>query len=602
MNFITPIFFLLTVFLLAVILFYLFRKQYDRQVIPSTLLWQQVMQEWQATKWWKKLQNHLLLYLQLFILLLLIVALTRPFLGMNVLSGEHIVIVLDTSASMTVVEEADETTRFTIAKGEMEELIDQLDQQMLTVILAEEVPTILFSNETDPNVMKSKINEVTPSYQHGNVEKAIDLGIQILSGTSGEIHVYSDLVRKEQVNTNYLQNKLVVHSIGTSKENLSLHTFGVSQHTDGINGLLTVYNESEEEQLARITIECDGQVLTSFQELIGPGKLVQLPISDLPVKPYYKAVLNYEDNYVVDNTLFAFLGENTSPTIHVVGEINSFTARALNYFTTDLIQSDNLSNETDENVIYILEDAPDNEWPNGPALIFSPTDGESIHIKDKENLQDPVQIIEDTLFQYVDMEQVYIQSSKPYVMRELETILASGEMPLISKGYYKGNPIILVGFNISDTDWPLHSSFPIFLYNAINFLTEKQQFLGYVKPSEKLPVSHDSQATNGVIVNETDQEVMNVNLDESFIQAPRIPGLYKLIEETEGSKSERLFTVAIDTEEKYIHTGTSFIVEANEENAINSEEKPNEIWHWLVLVAFVVLLIEWEVYRRGITI
>ncbi|WP_047985248.1 vWA domain-containing protein [Ornithinibacillus californiensis] len=601
MNFITPIFFTLIVFIIGVILFYLFRKQYESQIIPSTLLWQQVMQEWQATKWWRKLQNYLLLYLQLLILLFLMLALARPFLGVNELSGEHIVFVLDTSASMTVEEE--ETTRFDTAKQEALELVEQLDDQQLTVILAEEIPTILFSTETEEQTMKSRIEDVEASFQFADIVKSIQLANQLLSGTSGEIHVFSDSVAKESLDTSYLTNKLVVHNIGMSKNNLSLHTLGVSQNNQQISGILTVFNESDEEKLARITIESNGESIITIQELIEPGKLKQLAINDLPAKSYYKAVLTTEDDYKADNELFSFLGNNTPPTIHLIGDVNSFTSKALHYLSTDVVQYNQDTAVSGDNVIYVLEEIPDTKWPNGPTLVFSPTNGESFPVSPKENLQAEVKTIrEDAILRYVDIGEVYIQSSSPFQATELDTILASGETPLISKGYYKGNPLILVGFDIADTDWPLHTSFPIFLYNAINYLNEKQEALGYVKPSESLSINIEAGTTSGVILNENQEKVLDINLDEPTFQAPSHPGLYKMITESDlGRRSEKLFAVSIDAQEKNIQPNTSFSIEGKHENSNTNQEKPNEIWTIFAILALLVLFLEWEVYRRGIS-
>ncbi|WP_084287946.1 vWA domain-containing protein [Paucisalibacillus globulus] len=599
MNFLTPIYFILSIFIIGVILFYLFRKQYESNIVPSTLMWQQVMQEWQATKWWKKLQNHLLLYLQLIILLLVMFALTRPYVGLNELSGEHIVVVLDTSASMTATEE-DNKSRLSIAKNEIMELVDKLDNQMLTLVLAQEIPTIIFSNETTKQTMKSKIEGIKPSYQQSDMDKAIQLANQLLARTSGEIHVFSDRLREDQINTNYLSSKLVVHNIGDSTNNLSLHTFGVAENNGKISGIVSIYNELEEEQLARVKIESGKEKLYSFQELIEPGKLVQFSIPELPAKSYYKAVITNEDDYEADNTTFSFLGQVNNPPINLIGEVNPFTRKALSYFSTDIVQYEQDTNVVDNHGIYVLEGVPEKEWPDGPAIIFSPTEGGHFNVREKQLVEHSLQVNNnESILRYVDLNQVYIQSRIPYDALELDTLLSSNHIPIISNGYYNGNPIILVGIDIADTDWPMHSSFPIFLYNAINYLNKTQETLGFIKPLERINIAHDPGATTSQIVTEQKEQVMALNLDESFFQAPSLPGLYSIIEESNGVKSEKLFAVSISTEEKYIHPKSSFSLDFTNDGSTATEEKPNELWPWLVLLALLVLFLEWEVYRRG---
>jgi hypothetical protein len=600
MQFITPLYFLLSIFLVGVIIFYLFRKQYENQIIPSTLLWQQVMREWQATKWWKKLQNHLLLYLQLLILFLLLLALTRPFWGHHELSGEHIVVVLDTSASMTAEEEND--TRLDIAKNEIMNLIDQLDNQALTVILAENVPSILLSNESSKQIMESKVTDVSSSYQHADVRKAIQLANQLLAANTGEIYVYSDQIKKSDLQNINLKHDVTVQNVGVTTQNISLHTFGVSEIDGKINGLLTLYNEFEDEQLVRITIESDGKAIQEIQEIIQPGKVTQLSLTDLPSKSYYKARVTTVDDYAADNTAIAFLARNLEPTIYVTGEINPFVTKALQYVTSNLVQIENYQEKTEENSIFIVEKMPDSEWPNGPMLILAPTPGGPFQVGKKEVLKTSPQVIkEDPILHYVDMDEVYIHESTAYESGQLNTILENEEMPLISKGQYQGNPVVLLGFDIADTDWPLHASFPIFLYNVMNYLLESQATIGYFEPMELVEFSHSSESIESTIVTENGKNVKSLSLDDTVFSAPRFPGLYRIQDKRKEGITEKVFAVSIDQQEKFIHPSKSFTITSSQDSNSNNQENPNEIWPWLAFVALLLLLLEWEVYRRGIS-
>lgn len=602
MQFLTPAYFGLLIFLIGVILFYLFRKQYDKQVVPSTFFWQQVMREWQATKWWRKLQRHLLLYLQLLILALLMLALVRPYMGVSQLSGGHIVAVLDTSASMTAEEES--TTRLELAKREVNKLIGKLDKQKMTLISAEQTPTILFSNETNKSKMRKMLDNVGASYQGADVDEAVQLANQLLTSSTGEIHVFSDRVDREIMHDANLNRKVSVHNFGTSKRNISIHTFGVAERERKVNGILSVFNEMEEEQLVTIKIESEGEEITSVKERIEPNKLTQIQVPDIPKKPYYKATMMNEDNYIADNTGFAFLAADKQPSLYLVGEINPFITKAITYLGTDIIQVGS-SNEIPnvENAIYILGKVPAEHWPDGPLLILSPKTGGPFKTKQKQTLGTGLQSKkEDPLMQFVNMDEIYIQKSYSFDSTKLQSIVTSEETPVISKGHYQGRPLVFLGFDIEDTDWPLHSSFPIFLHNSISYLTEQQQMLGYLRPNERKEIAHSSGMTKSMILNEDNEQVSELDTDESLFEAPSNPGLYRIKEETEFGPKERLFAVSIDEEEKYISPGKSFVMEnQNKQTAEINEDNPNEIWIWFAVLALIFLLLEWEVYRRGIT-
>ena len=88
------------VFPIIVILYYFFRKKYKRQVISSTLFWEEAMQETKASPYLKKLQKNALLFLQVAALLLFVFALMNPYTTSSVVTGEQVIFVVDTSASM----------------------------------------------------------------------------------------------------------------------------------------------------------------------------------------------------------------------------------------------------------------------------------------------------------------------------------------------------------------------------------------------------------------------------------------------------------------------------------------------------------------------
>lgn len=602
MYFLTPIFFGLSLFLVGVIIFYLFRKQYDKQLVPSTILWVQVMREWQATKWWRKLQRHLLLYLQLLTLAFLMFALTRPYIGHHEFSGEHIVIVFDTSASMMTKEQ--EKSRLQLAKEKVNEMIDQLDNQKMTLILAQATPKILFSNESNKGKMRSELQQIESSYQSIEINEAIQLANQLLTNSTGEIHVFSDRTDKNEIRDTYLTNSVTVHNIGASNNNLSLITFGVAEQKEGIRGVLSVFNEMESEQLVTIKIEHDGEELTRLKEVIEPNKIKQVYIQNLPKKMYYKATIINEDNYQVDNSNIALLEEEKDPAIYLVGDVSPFVTKVLSYLGTDIVQVEN-SQEIPQvsHAIYVLSKIPADHWPDGPALILSPTTGGPFSIKEKIDVSSKLGVDkEDSLMQYVDMDKVYIRKSYPFHSAKMQSIVTSNGTPIISKGYNQGHPLVLLGFDIEDTDWPLHSSFPIFLYNSISYLTEQRDLIGYLQPGERKEIAHSTGVTNSSILGEGFEKISNLNTDEAFLVAPNQPGLYRLKEVTNFGAKERLFAVTLDDEEKYISPSKSFNLKVESKELREKEQQnPNEIWNWFAALALLLLIVEWEVYRRGLT-
>src|SRR5712671_5400216 len=86
------------------------------KLVSSTLLWQQFLAETQASAPFQKLRKNWLLILQLLLLLLAVLAISRPFFATKAKPAELRVIILDGSASMQATDET--PSRFEKARAE----------------------------------------------------------------------------------------------------------------------------------------------------------------------------------------------------------------------------------------------------------------------------------------------------------------------------------------------------------------------------------------------------------------------------------------------------------------------------------------------------
>src|SRR5438067_13190470 len=89
-----------------IVLMYILKLKRKDVVVSSTFLWRQVIRDVQANAPFQKLRKNLLLLLQLIIATLVIFALPRPFLQRMSHGGRDVVVIIDTSASMSAVDAA----------------------------------------------------------------------------------------------------------------------------------------------------------------------------------------------------------------------------------------------------------------------------------------------------------------------------------------------------------------------------------------------------------------------------------------------------------------------------------------------------------------
>ncbi|MGM0845630.1 MAG: vWA domain-containing protein [Bacillota bacterium] len=607
MGFLTPSFLWLGGFLAVLILFYLFRKEFTEKEISSTLLWDHLVQEWKANRWWKKLQRHLLLLLQILIVCLLVLAMAQPFYSGEGITGNHVVVILDPSASMGARE--GEMTRFDEAKEDVLNIVDSLGSgQQLSLLTGGKIPQLKLSGETDKQLMKKAINEIAVTYEEDNMIQAAGYASSLISEEEGEIHLFTDSLKKEELEEVPSSHRFVVHNIGEQRNNLSLRAFGVAEKGETISGVMTVANESKEDKTVSVSIEGEDEIVNETIVVKAEGTEL-LYVEDLPQSSYYEAFITSGDDYEADNKISAIHGGSAENTVFLAGKTNPFLEKVLpllGYDSIALSESEGGELLYPENIegIYILTGIEQENWPDGPKFILSPAEGGSFEVGEKIESAEGISSVDSSpLLSYVEMEEVFLQSRNPFNESGLETIVYSGDEAVISQGTYKGSPLLMTAFDLEDSDWPLQPGFPIFVKNALQFLQQENQTLGYGYPNEERKISFSSDSKEASFINPLNgQTLKKLSLDSEMIQMPETPGVYELKETSASGARERYLAVLLPEKEFVITPEESFTIGGishSEEDEQN--QSIHHLWKWIAVLALFLLILEWEVYRRGIS-
>jgi hypothetical protein len=108
----------------AIVLLYFLKLRRQPLEVPSTYLWRKSIEDLHVNSLWQRLRQNLLLYLQLLVVLLAILALLRPGFRGTQLVGDRFIFLIDNSASMNATDVADD--RLAQAKQRVGELIEQM--------------------------------------------------------------------------------------------------------------------------------------------------------------------------------------------------------------------------------------------------------------------------------------------------------------------------------------------------------------------------------------------------------------------------------------------------------------------------------------------
>ncbi len=202
-----------------VILYFLKLRRVPREV-STTLLWKKSIQDLQANAPFQKLRRNLLLFLQLIILGLILLALAQPRSTDTASAGRKLVIMIDRSASMRAVDGtagfSELTTRLEVAKSRAIEMVEGLaapslfeeaeDADEAMVIAFDRSAEIVSQFTADKQALINAINGIQQTDAPSSIEEAYRLAqsqrpnrIFIDTGSSGEGAVGGDPVEIEGI-------------------------------------------------------------------------------------------------------------------------------------------------------------------------------------------------------------------------------------------------------------------------------------------------------------------------------------------------------------------------------------------------------------------
>lgn len=569
------------VFPLAVLLYYFFRKRYETTTISSTLFWEQSMRETRVSPYLKNLQRNALFYLQMAALLLIVFILLGPYLTKEEAVGGHTILIVDTSATMLASNEG--TSLFARNQEAMKELVASRPGELITIMTTGKEPIVVIREETDGEAIMTAIDKLTVTYEHEYMERAIEFAKSITT-TGAAIHIYTDSLDQATFSEGESAITWTIHGDENPKINVSIDKFGAVKTPEGTEAIIRITNDSDDTQIGAVHIKdlLTGNLLIAETFSIEGEEEVLLSFKELPESKLLRAEIVVEDDYEVDNTAYILLGNETGEAV-VDGHLHELVKRAFEAVgltvttgsTTEMLAAQ-------EESIIVTNDVSFLKKGTKPVIIVGRND------KSTEPVAGAVQNTSDPLFTVANISDVYVSALYPS-FKSYTTIATVGDKPFIQKSK-RGDIVILADIEL--TDWPLHPSFPLFVWSTVELLRSETDSLGLFVPNERKAVL-SGRTENGLEIYTIDDEYVTTITDGSSFIAPTRPGIYKALD----GGVEKMFAVQLEKSEKELVQGSSYQI-GHSENVKGNEEGKNRIG-WLFLVPLLLLLlIEWEVQRR----
>ncbi|NOX59815.1 MAG: VWA domain-containing protein, partial [Planctomycetes bacterium] len=157
------------------VLMYFLKLRRASHTVSSTLLWKRAIEDLQVNAPFQRIRNNLLLWLQLLVLLLAAVALGKPIFQSTRQTESTLILLIDHSASMNVVEENGET-RLAIAKEQANAIIDNMPTGGRAMVIGfSDRATVVSAFETERSALKKRVSDLAATDSRSTLAEGVTL-------------------------------------------------------------------------------------------------------------------------------------------------------------------------------------------------------------------------------------------------------------------------------------------------------------------------------------------------------------------------------------------------------------------------------------------
>ena len=616
MNFLNPLAFILLILLPIIVLMYLLKLRRPQKVVSSTYLWQQLIRDIEANAPWQKLQKNILMFLQLLFLIAVIFALSNPFLWSSGTGSSSMIIVIDTSASMSAIDV--KPSRIEAAKQQAQDLVDRSpDNTRITVISAGEKTEILVSATQDRKQAQQAINAISSTFGESDLSSALQITSAITSRQpETDIIVLSDgnVKLPERIS---IRGNVFYYPIGVNDDNQGITNIQLQQNVSGDNNTLFVQVENfgSKTVTRRLNIYADEVLYDATDLEIKPNSKAIYLREGLPFETkVIHAELDLGDYYPRDDTAWT-TNSNLKPVdIILVTEGNRFLETALKLLPNISLTSisplgfQDLTNIDADLVVFDGYVPQKEKMPSSSILFISPP--ESTDYFELEGTIDQPQPRpasgDNQLLKNISFDGISIWKAEKINLPTWATISLSGDYdgsstPLLFFGNAEGQRVAVVGFRIQDTDLPLQVAFPLLMANLVNWLAPNTG-----KPSFETQTSLSSQnisipldVTQTSILTPEGKTIQIMPDQPGVIILDTIqPGIYSI-----GWEDNEPILFAVNhfsDSESYISPKQELNLPTNNTKSEGSLQQSRQLfWRPIAFIALIIVVTEWLIYNRG---
>lgn len=577
-----------------IIILYLLKPKGLDYLISSNLLWQKLLKNEQSKTFFEKFVHNILMYLQILIVVLLVIALMSPLIRINGHGGGRKVLLLDTSASMQHVDPS--------GKSRLEEAV----QQACDYVKAEENTrfSIVTTDATGTKLLAVDISDADSLIQTMRNLECSDSGgtlvqaqgvLDTLFGDTAEnavgLVVYTDGQGAPGFGDLYGTEQKELHVVGTASGNVANEYTVFTAREDGTyDVMVSVANYSDEAVSFDVSLYDDGKKLIAvkqmrlvpsentfclFEAVDWQGQTLEARLDGITFAD------SAADSLAGDNVSHAVKSRQNQVKGLLIGEGNTFIEKAYLAVTGESIAKSetDIGSENASSYNAVIYDAgkaealPSENPAKNNRLIFGNAGGTAA-----ETLKNVVLDLADCdLTSGLSGFTIGVNTAYCFALPEGARSFLEYDGKCV--GYYReqdGAKEIVVGFDIRESDFPLKAEFPVFLANAMIYLSDTSWLAsGVYYAGEEIVLQPWAE------------------LDRTqFESRPGKAGLYRLENEDYQENYVVRFQTATESD------GRQAADSVSSTGGMQLQKVKHTVRNLFLLLAIVLLAAEWIIYVR----
>lgn len=629
------------------LLFYFLRLRRRPLTVSSTMLWEQAAHDVQVNVPFRWIRPSVLLLLHLLILALFLVALARPAVESGGGSAARAFFLIDVSASMQATDAPGGAPRLDAARRRALDVARRLMRapggcSITLITFAHDAAIASAPTDTLPS-LRSALDAIQITDQPGRLEPALRLVETLVSRATTEdesplapiVTVFSDGALFDQ-STLSLAGATVTFEpvrVTSSADSGNVAIVACSAARDDANTLrarlfVRLQSTFAQPQPVTLAIMLDGQVLDRHalvvppQDSFGPGSIGRTFDLDAPSDALIACAIAADDLLAADNAAAVYLPSAIRPRVLLVhpddSEPDLFLADALREMPLRSLRvmprQQFLALEQQvrgQFELLIFDRVHPTVLPDVPTLTFgAPLPGESAAATPADNAgmilswerRSPA--MRDVALDAVLVDRWLGPAPRAY----LETFGRVSELALVRDGSVitllqtRRADHLLVRFAVNDTNWPLHFSFPIFLFNAVEELTgagASRSASGF-STTDPVVVRVLAPTAQLQLRGPDNQRLTRQNVDAG----PLALGVFPRAGVWQGSgiRPPAIAVNFTNADESRLETRDQLTIGGSTARTPDQLAGPRELWPLFVAAAGLLLLVEWFVYASRVRV